>query len=375
MKRILISGLSTGYGGIESIIINIIKYIDKSKYQFDFIFSSNKKCKFINDIEIHGGQIFNVTPWGKNPQMYKRDLQSIFKLNKNYDFVWINTSSASIITLQKIAKKYTNAKIIVHSHGTSLESVGFIKKTLLLILHKLNYKKFIQLTDLQFACSVEAANWLFGNQYEKETHIINNAIESKEYIFNYNIRDVYRKELGLLDKFVLIHVGRITKVKNHSFLIEIFREINKRNPDSRLIIVGDGDMEKDTRTRVKYSNLEDKVLFMGPRDDISNLLMAADLFVLPSFSEGLPLVTIEAQASGLKSIVSSVVPIEAKITNLVEFCSLDQSAEYWAKVILSSVDYERLDMSKEIVKAGFDITSTVLKIEDLLNVERRLGNG
>ncbi|MBT2678819.1 glycosyltransferase family 1 protein [Bacillus sp. ISL-35] len=368
MKRILVSGLSTQYGGIESIIINIVKHIDKRKYKFDFVFSSEDKCKFENVIEEHGGEIYRVTPWGKNPIKYTRDLKSIFSNNSNYDFIWVNTSSASIIALQKLASKYTNAKIIVHSHGTSFETAGFFKRNLLLMLHKLNYKKFIKLTDLKFACSIDASSWLFGKQKTngQKVHIIKNAIESKKYIYNADMRNKYRQEYGLVNKFVIIHVGRITKVKNHSFLIEVFNEISKRNSNSLLMIVGDGDLEQNTRNKVKTLNLEDKIMFMGPRDDIANLLQAADIFVLPSLSEGLPLVTIEAQASGLKSIVSSVVPLEAQITDLVEYCTLEQSAETWAKNILKSKSYERRDTSKEIENAGFDIKNVVKEIEDLL---------
>lgn len=370
MIRILISGLSSEYGGIESIIINIMKHIDKDKFRFDFVLSSNKKCKFESEIEAHGGKIYNVTPWGKNPFKYAYDIKSIFRENSNYDFVWINTSAASIITLQKVTRKFTNAKIIVHSHGTSFETGGFLKKNLLLLLHKINYRKFLKLIDYQFACSVEAANWLFSKRMieSKKFTIIKNAIESEKYVYNFEIRKKYREKYGLLNKFVIIHVGRITKVKNHTFLIDIFNEICKKGQNSVLMIVGDGDLEHEAINKVKNLKLEDKVMFMGPRNDVSGLLQAADIFVLPSLSEGLPLVTIEAQASGLKSIVSNAVPLEAKITDLVEHCSLDHPPEFWAKVILEAKEYDRRDTRKEIVRAGFDISNEVKEIENLLFV-------
>lgn len=369
MKKILFYGLSNGYGGLESIIINILKYVDKSKLKFDFVLPSNGKCKFENDITSNGGKIYRVTPWGKNPILHRKELKSIF-LNKNdYDFVWINTASSVNISMQTVAKKYTQSKIIVHCHGMGFEADSKTKYFILLLLHKLHYKKFLKLTDYAFACSIKSADYLFGQKMNEEgkVKIINNGIEAKQYRFNCETRQDYRKKYCLEDKFVIVHVGRICKVKNHIFLIDIFNEICKQKNNYVLMLVGDGDMKDKIENLVTDYKLDGKVIFMGERNDVPELLQAADIFVLPSLSEGLPLVVIEAQAAGLQSIVSEVVPREAKITDLVEYMSIEKRASCWANAIRKYQEgYKRQDTYDEIVRAGFDINETAEKIEKLL---------
>lgn len=369
MKRILIYGLSNRYGGLETIILNILKHIDKTQYKLDFILGSNHQCEFENEIVSNRGKIYKVTPWGKNPIKHRSELKKILLSSDGYDFVWVNTASATNISMQVITKKYTKSKIIVHCHGVSFEVQNKIKYLIVKLLHKINHKKLLVLTDYPFACSNKAADWLFGRKVfdEKCGKIINNAIEAERYLFNIEKRNKYRKKYLLNDRFVICHVGRMSKVKNHIFLIDIFKEINKENKNSILMLIGDGDMEDAVKKRVDDYGMSEKVLFMGARNDVPELLQAADVLVLPSISEGFGLVVIEAQAAGLQCIVSKAVPKEAKITELVEYFSITKSAEFWAKEIVKyQKGYKRMNTYNEIVARGFDINETVNEIEKLL---------
>lgn len=368
MIKVLVSGLTADYGGIETFILNIMKNIDNTIFSFDFILNKGKEATFANKVKNRGGIIHYVTPWGKNPLRHKKDLITIFE-NNSYDYVWINTSSATIISLAEVTKRYSKSKLIVHSHGTNFETGTFLKRQIVRFLHNINKKKLIKLCDYQFACSIEAGHWLFGDEHikVKETHIIKNAIESDKYIFSRPIRNELRKQLSVSGDLVLIHVGRMTKVKNHEFLIKIFNEIQNKKKNSRLLLVGDGELESDLRTMVSAIGLSEKVCFLGKRDDVPALLQAADIMILPSISEGLPLTVIEAQAAGLVSFVSDVVSPEANITNLVRFMSIDNPASFWAKVILEyDSNYIREDLSEKIVGSGFDVVKNTKIVEELL---------
>ena len=206
---------------------------------------------------------------------------------------------------------------------------------------------------------------MFGEN--KKFTIIHNAIDSKNYKFDLEKRDNLRKSLNIENKFVIGHVGRFAYQKNHKFLINIFYELQKIEPTSVLMLVGssvnDDQFIIKAKEQVKKLNIENKVLFLGMRNDVPDLMQAMDCFILPSSFEGLPLVAVEAQSAGLKSYLSDVITDEVKITDLVEFISLKESPEHWAKQILSNRNYIRKDMTDEVKKAGYDIKTEIKKIE------------
>ena len=215
-----------------------------------------------------------------------------------------------------------------------------------------------------FACSEAAGKWMFkGTEFE----VLYNAIDAQQYSYNEDVRNRVRKEFGIAKETLVIgHVGRFSPPKNHAFLIEIFCDIVRRQPDSKLLLVGDGILRKDIEKKCFDNAVWDKVIFTGLRGDVPDLLQAMDVFVFPSLFEGLGIVTIEAQASGLPCIISDKVPIECKITGgLVKQVKLEESAEYWALQLIESSNIERRNTLNEIRKAGFDVKENVKKLEKI----------
>ncbi|GIP39898.1 hypothetical protein J31TS4_31780 [Paenibacillus sp. J31TS4] len=234
--------------------------------------------------------------------------------------------------------------------------------------------------NYHLACSNVAGDWLFGKVRLKTNKskplLINNAIESEKFQFNPNTRRDIRAVLGIKDKFVIGHVGRFSEQKNHEFLIDIFKDIIIRKSNSVLLLIGKGDMEERIRKKVISLGLEGSVLFLGERSDIHTIMQAMDVFVLPSLYEGLPVVAIEAQASGLKCFLSDSIARDSDITGDVEFITLNGSTEDWVKKLLHYYKgYERQDTLNKIIDKGYDIKNSAAWLEKLyITISREEAN-
>lgn len=353
MKRILHIVGRMNRGGAETFIMNMYRNIDKDKFQFDFIVHVNEESDYDEEIKKLGGNIYHVTPKNKNLIKNLLEIKGIVK-NNRYLIIHRHTNSA-IVSIDLIMSKLGGAKkLITHSHSTNTEIRS---------IHYLSRKLVNKYTTDRIACSIAAGEWLFGN---KDFKVINNGINTKDFVFNNNIRNEMRKELGLTNEFVVGHVGRFDKVKNHQFLLKIFNEICKKIDNAVLIMVGQGELENEIKLQVKNMNLEDKVKFTGLRKDINNLMQVMDAFILPSLHEGLPVVLVEAQAAGLKCFASSTVSNESKITEEIQYLSLDRSEEYWAdKIINNAYTYKRKNRLQEIIDYNYDIKNIIKDIEEL----------
>ena len=210
---------------------------------------------------------------------------------------------------------------------------------------------------MKLAPSSEAACYTFGKKQLKngKVKILHNAIPYRDFIFNCEIREKVRKNLKIEDKLVIGHIGRFDEQKNHKFLIEIFKEIKKNNENAILLLVGNGSLKEKVRKQVEELKLDDSVIFLGVRKDIPQLLMAMDIFVFPSLYEGMPNTVIEAQATGLKCIISDTITREADITGLVSYTSLNNGIEEWKSKVLNNCQYERKDTSDKFKEKGYDI--------------------
>ena len=221
--------------------------------------------------------------------------------------------------------------------------------------------------DCFFACSIPAGKWLFGKKVVNSNRfkVLKNAIDTKKYTFDYEKRIRIRNEFGITeDAFVVGHVGRFVDVKNHTFLIDIFKEITNKNNNAILLLVGEGELKASIKNKAISLGLSNKVVFTGLRDDIPNILSAMDVFVFPSLFEGLGIVAVEAQAAGLHTICADTIPSEARITDLFHYISLNEPAEKWADSIKKYDNgYKRENMQNEIVKAGYDIDASVKWLE------------
>ena len=211
-----------------------------------------------------------------------------------------------------------------------------------------------------FACSEEAGEWLFGKKIinNNQLKIFKNAINCTEFKFNEDKRKWMRKELGLENKLVIGHVGRFNPQKNHKFLIDIFNEVYKKNKESVLLLVGEGDLLEEMKKYVNKLQLEEAVKFLGLRSDIADLMQSMDVFLFPSKYEGLGVVLIEAQAAGLRCLTSKGTPKEADVTDTVEFLSLEKSAKEWAKIILEG-NNNRNSYIKSINDKGYDVETNI----------------
>lgn len=335
-----------GRGGLETMLMNYYRHIDRSLVQFDFLTHRYFRADYDDEIESIGGKIYHLprlVPW--NPA-YCKALDKFFTEHMEYRIVHVHQDCLSSVVL-KVAKKHGVSVRIAHSHSSSQDKD--IKYPI-----KLFYKKFIPryATDL-YACGQKAGEWMFGG---KPFHIINNAINATEYRYNAEIAEGVRQNLGISrDALVIGHVGRFSYPKNHIFLIDIFSAVHTRNKNTYLLLVGGGDLYPKVAEKVRSLGLEKYVIFTGVRSDVPALMQAMDIFVFPSLYEGLPVTLIEAQASGLPCYVSDKVPLECKKTELVTQISLQVPAEQWAERILATYNTERKDTYAQIVAAGFDI--------------------
>lgn len=348
------------YGGMETLIMNLYRNIDRNKVQFDFLVHYDEPGEYDEEILKLGGKIYKMPRTiPTNYFKYKRALKMFFDEHKEYKVVHGHLQATAFM-YHKIGKSKSVKCCITHAHTTGVE-----KKLKDLLGRKLSLlaQKY---TDYFFGCSVDACRYFFPNAINsnESIFIIKNGIQVQKYVYDYEKRKNIRKNMKLQDKLVIGHIGRFSEVKNHEFLLKIFYEVHKKNKNSVLLLIGKGSLEEKIKIKVKELCLEDCVIFLGTRSDIPDLLQAMDIFLLPSKYEGLGIALIEAQASGLKSFTSEkTVPKATKITDLLEYVSLEKSPEYWAKKILETNTSDRKDTSINIKTAGYDIKETANWIE------------
>ncbi len=354
-------------GGVEAVVMNYYRNIDRNQIQFDFLCDSDSKSVPYEEIEALGGRIILIPPYQKVIK-YHKELKKILK-EGNYRIVHSHINTLSVFSL--FAAKCAKIPVrIAHSHSTTnpIEK----KKNLM--------KQFLRPFSKIFAthymcCSELAGRWLFGDrEYDKgNVYLLNNAIDLTKFKYNERIRKQVRKEMNLKDDTMVIgHIGRFEEQKNHSFLIDIFYELQKQKENSILLLVGQGPKEKEIQEKVKQLNLENKVMFLGQRKEVNTLYQVFDRFVFPSIYEGLGMVLIEAQCSNLYCLASSEVPNIVKINENIEFLELSKSAKEWANKILEEKnELKRETFNEKIQKAGYDIkkekNKLVKKYLELLN--------
>lgn len=368
-KRIAVIMGKMEYGGVEAVVMNYYRHIDRQKIQFDFIVDNTSSCPQKEEIEKLGGKVFFVPPYQKI-FFYMRTLIGIFKEN-DYAIVHSHINTLSVFPLA--AAWFAKIPVrIAHSHSTA--GRGEYKKNFL----KYSLKPFSKLfaTDY-FACSEHAGRWLFGNRaYEQGlVKVWKNAIDIDSFLFNEDVRIQVRKEFGIDDKFVIGHVGRFSHEKNHKFLINVFKEVHKKNKNTCLMLVGEGKLFWKIKEQVQRLGLNEAVLFLGARTDVNRLYQAMDIFVLPSHSEGLGLVAIEAQTSGLEVILSTNVPAEAMLSGRGKYCELDIIKWKEELLCVEGKENDRKVERRIIIERGYDIGEAgekyVRSIADLFEIKRK----
>lgn len=333
-------------GGLETMIMNYYRHIDREKIQFDFLVHRDGRAAYDDEIEALGGKIYclpRLVPWGIT---YRRALNAFFAEHTQYKIVHVHQDCLSSVIL-KAANNYGIPTRIAHSHNASQD------RNLKYIIKQIYKKSIPQYATELFACGAQAGNWMFGGT---SYQILNNAIDTAQYQYGSERAVRVREMLGIpVCATVIGHVGRFSHQKNHSFLIDVFHKVMQKNPSSYLLMVGDGELRPCIEEKVKMLGIERNVIFTGVRSDVADLMQAMDVFLFPSFYEGLPVTLVEAQAAGLPCIISDAIPKDCDLTDRISRCSLEEPAEIWADRILENRQAVRKDASEEIAAAGFDI--------------------
>ncbi|MBE5754578.1 MAG: glycosyltransferase family 1 protein [Clostridiales bacterium] len=368
MKRLLciLSGMNAG--GAETFLIKVYRRLDKDKYQMDFVINSKDENFYEKEINSLGGKVYRIPSKSQSVKLFKEQLTELVKENK-YEYVLRITSNAMGFMDLKIAKK-AGAKICSARSSNSSDGGG-IKAFIAHRLGRILYNKYV---DVKFAPSDLAAEYTFGKTaIEKgKATILRNAVDLNVFHYDEVGGERVRKEFNISeDKLVIGHIGRFMTQKNHSFLLDIFNEICKEKDNAVLMLVGKGELEQQIKDKISALGLEDKVIFTGVRADIPQILSAMDVFVFPSFYEGMPNTVIEAQATGLPCVIADTITKEADITGLVNYLSLNDSAKVWAEKALSIVEKERRDTKADFIKNGYDIESVVKKFTQLVFGEKK----
>lgn len=281
-----------------------------------------------------------------------------------YNYVHCNCLAVANIDIAKYAYKYGKTKVIIHSHQDM--KLRHLKSE---ILHRYNRNWLKNKDIIRLACSEQAARWIHGDSVTEKGKVIyiHNAIEVDNFKYEQEVEKKYRKEFGLENKFVVECVGRFAYQKNYEFLAEIFSEIRKKNKTAVLVCVGDeGGMKEIVLEKFKKLKVMDSLRLLGIREDVAQIMQMFDVFVLPSRWEGLGIVYIEAQAAGVQTFASDVVPKEAKVTELLHYISLKKSPEVWAREILKYENgYVKRDTTEEIKKKGYNIQTITKRLEDI----------
>lgn len=332
-----------GRGGLETMLMNYYRAVDRTKVQFDFLTHRDFRADYDDEIEALGGRIYRLPQLNPFSGAYLSTLDRFFTEHPEYRIVHSHLDCMSAVPL-KAAKKHGVPVRIAHSHS-SRQDID-IKYPL-----KLFFKRTIakQATHL-FACAEAAGQWMFGADHFR---VLNNAIDTQRYVFDPAVRVCVREELGIgQQEFVVGHVGRFMVPKNHGFLLRFFAKIPI---EARLLFVGEGELRQQSEQLAAELGIRDRVIFAGLRTDVDRMLQAMDVFVLPSLYEGLPLSVIEAQAAGLPCLISDKVPIECKKTDLVTQIPLEAGASAWAEAVLAAAKMPRVDTLPQLRAAGFDI--------------------
>ena len=345
--------------GITAVITNYLKHFDWAKMKVDVLAFDDSEPEVMDLYKRLGAEIYFRPRLGLTNYLTFRKFMQGFFAEHQYEIVHSHFFQIDSIVFP-IAKKAGVKKCISHSHATK-----FSDYKLRAIRNRLMSLNIGNVADVWAACSDEAGETLFGHSYRKSAKrlIVKNGIESKSYRFSQEVRDRVRKELGITDnEFVIGHVGSQKPPKNHAYLIEVFNEICKIRNNYKLVLVGDGPLMNEMKAKVHNLNIDSKVLFLGTRNDVSDLFNVFDLFVLPSLFEGLGIVAIEAQANGLDCVLSTKVPKEADITG-VTCLEIEEAPKVWAETILQCEKIRHEDYNDKVVAAGYDINTAALEVQ------------
>ncbi len=361
MIRVLHSVSNMDRAGIETMLMNYYRHIDRTKVQFDFICNKTKPGAYDEEIKAMGGRIFH-TP-GLNPVKYPRYLKYMKKLFDEYpDYRIVEAHNGALGVYALHAAKVNNIPVrIFHAHGASItKDWKYPLKLVCKAMLPSNMNK-------HYTCGIEAAKCYFGEKTVAagDYEFIPNAIETERFLFNGEVRERIRKQYNLQEKHIVGHVGRFMKQKNHVFLLDVFKELTNLDNSAFLVCLGDGELLKTIKNKAETLGITDKVLFLGNVGNVNEWYQAFDCFILPSVWEGLPVVGVEAQTADLPCVFSDSITEEISLSDRTTFLSLKKSKEQWAKCITEQFRLVERRNTAELIKSkGYDITTEAVKLEN-----------
>lgn len=356
-KRILCVLGNLRAGGVESIMFSYYRFLDKEKYQYDFLYEEGSKFDVPDEILALGARAYKIPPV-KKPVKYVKEVCRIIKEGK-YSIVHSNMNTLSVFSL--FAALLCGVKYrVLHNHTTSspVEKKRDLVKKLLRPFNTV-------LANKPCACSELAARWMYGDRaFEKgKVQVFRNGVDVDRFKFNLQHREEIRREFGIGDKKLIGHIGRFMTQKNHFFLVDLFCKCVEKDENSILMLVGGGELFDSVKSYVTEKGIADKVIFAGFRDDTYKLYSAFDVFVLPSFYEGLPVVGMEACASGLPLLLSDKITKECAVTDAVEFLPIDDPS-VWAEKLCNIAVMDREAIAMQMKDGPYDIRRCVRDMED-----------
>ena len=341
--RILIITPSLLLGGTERFVMNFVTSF-REKHMLDIAYFRDNDNRVIDQLQREVNKIYLFPYYVKEPARFLKEMNIFFK-NNQYDVVYCHANHTSTI-LYTFPIWRSKTQIWYHSHNSRGEKKGLLLLFRIIVLKVCNHI---------FACSIDASKYMYGNK--KNVQIIHNCFDADKYRFDKNVRVDMREKYGLNENIVIGNIGRFSKQKNQTFLIEIFSEIKKRNKDARLVLVGNGEAKAEIVELINHFKLDEDVSIFDNSVDIEVYYQMFDVFVLPSLYEGLPFVALEAQASGIPCVLSDNMDKRVSITPLVKFMSVSESRSDWATTILQCCERgkNRVDYSSMIEKSEFGL--------------------
>ena len=355
------ASLSKG-GGVQSVLQNYYSHMNQNEYIFDFVVMGSDVGELEDWFERRGSHVYHIIPRSVSFKENTKELVQIIK-SGNYDVVHCHQDYKSLIAI--IIAKACGVKMrIVHAHQ------AFPKESAKsLIIRKLSTVMLKCCANVFIGCGRDAAKWLYGERMLKtgKAIVLNNAIDLEKYAFSKENRERIRRELGLENKTVIGNVARITEVKNHKLLVDVFAKFHQKNENSALLLVGDGELMDEIKAYCKLLELSESVIFLGARSDVNELLSVMDVFLLTSRSEGLGIVIVEAQANGLPAVCSPFVPMEVGLQKNVLFVPEGdyENTEAWCSFIEKAINRGRLEDITVLAQSGFDICQEAIKLENI----------
>ena len=373
--RILLLFTVMDRGGAETMVMNYYRHIDRQQIQFDFMVHRERRGAYDDEIESMGGRIYRMPPiYPQNFMRYKRMLKEFFDEHDEYQIIHSHMSELGYFAFVE-AKRHGVPVRICHAHNAPDFKHENLIQYIKLIPRYYFIRRIRHLTTDLFVCSHIAGLWLYGEKRQNEFVFMRNAIETEKFLYNVDEANAIRQKLGISNQRLICHVGRYNKQKNHSFLIDIFKEIHKIDSDSILLLIGDGDLRKEIEDKVNRLNLLSNVRFLGVRDDVPQLLKASDLLLFPSYYEGLSVVLVEAQATGIKCIVTNSLADETIICeDQMKLVSLQKNAKEWADIVLNEKSEKREHAIEIMKEKGWDVGVNAKWLQDYyLNSMKRNG--